>query len=198
MALKWCLIKYRRDALLFSKVIHQVSRSHRTKNSPCGCGDLSVRLESRIIPHRHQVVVEVHWRGAQGWRSISWVVATFNHMGGSFNLSMAATGGVWIIPSFRIWGLCAACWAHFMCHHELWPTSVGHPFSFLNSPWGHTGGKHYQKITITIFRFVLQNFAILGYFSCILSVAVFSPYFRVVGLFLQYIARFHSREVVMV
>ena len=104
MALKWCLIKYRRDALLFSKVIHQISRSHRTKNSPCGCGDLSVRLGSRIIPHRHQVVVEVHWRGAQGWRSISWVVATFNHVGGSFNLSMAATGGVWIIPSFRIWG----------------------------------------------------------------------------------------------
>ena len=41
--------------------------------------------------------------GAQGWRSISWVVATFKHVGGSFNLSMAATGDVWIIPSFRIW-----------------------------------------------------------------------------------------------
>ena len=72
--------------------------------SPCGCGDLSVRLGSRLSPHRHRVVVEVHWRGAQGWRSISWVVATFNHVGGSFNLSMAATGDVWIIPSFRIWG----------------------------------------------------------------------------------------------
>ena len=73
-------------------------------SSPCGCGDLSVRLGSRISPHRNRVVVEVHWRGAQGWRSISWVVATFNHVGGSFNLSMAATGDVWIIPSFRIWG----------------------------------------------------------------------------------------------
>ena len=73
-------------------------------NSPCGCGDLSVRLGSRISPHRHRVVVEVHWRDAQGWRSFSWVVATFNHVGGSFNLSMAATGDVWIIPSFRIWG----------------------------------------------------------------------------------------------
>ena len=74
--------------------------------SPCGWGDLTVRLGSRISPHRHRhrVVVEVHWRGAQGWRSISWVVATFNHVGGSFNLSMAATGDVWIIPSFRIWG----------------------------------------------------------------------------------------------
>ena len=54
--------------------------------SPCGCGDLSVRLGSRISPHRHRVVVEVHWRGAQGWRSISWVVATFNHVGGSFGV----------------------------------------------------------------------------------------------------------------
>ena len=60
--------------------------------SPRGCGDLSVRLGSRISPHRHRVVVEVHWRGAQGWRSISWVVATFNHVGGSFNLLMAAAG----------------------------------------------------------------------------------------------------------
>ena len=40
-------------------------------NSPCGCGDPSVRLGSRIGPHRHRVVVEVHWRGAQGWRSFS-------------------------------------------------------------------------------------------------------------------------------
>ena len=70
---------------------------------PCGCRDLSVRLGSRISPHRHRVVVEVHWP-VQGWRSISWVVATFNHVGGSFNLSMAATRDVWIIPSFRIWG----------------------------------------------------------------------------------------------
>ena len=75
-----------------------------TQESPCGCGDLSVRLGSRISPHCHRVVVKVHWGGAQGRRSISWVVATFNHVGGSFNLSMAATGDVWIIPSFRIWG----------------------------------------------------------------------------------------------
>ena len=36
-------------------------------------------------------------------------------------------------PLFLILGLCAACWAHFMCHHELWPMSVSHTFSFLNS-----------------------------------------------------------------
>ena len=77
---------------------------------------------------------------------------------GSFNLNNAI---------FFNLGLCAVCWAHFVCHHELWPTSVGHPFSFLNSSWGLTGGKHYQKITIAVFRFVLQNFTIPGYFSYI-------------------------------
>ena len=55
-----------------------------------------------------------------------------------------------------------------MCHHELWPTSVSHPFSFLNSSLGLAGGKYYQKITIPIFRLVHRNFAIPGYFPYIL------------------------------
>ena len=55
-----------------------------------------------------------------------------------------------------------------MCHHELWPTSVNHPFSSLNSSLGFAGGKHYQKITIPIFRLILQNFAIPGCFPYIL------------------------------
>ena len=65
-------------------------------------------------------------------------------------------------------GLCAACWARFMYHHELWPTSVGHPFSSLNSSPGFAGGQHHQKIAIPIFRPVLQNFAIPGWFPYIL------------------------------
>ena len=132
--------------------------------SPCGCRDLGVRSGSRIGPHHHRVMVEVHWRGVQGWRSISWLAATSF---GSFNLLMAATGDVWIIPSSNL-GLWAAYWAHFMCYHELWPTSVSHPFSFLNSSLGLAGGKYHQKIIIPIFRHVLQNFAILGYFPYIL------------------------------
>ena len=71
-------------------------------------------------------------------------------------------------PIFWNLGLFAAFWACFMCHHELWPTSVSHPFSSLNSFLGFAGGKHYQKITIPIFRLVLQNFAIPGYFPYIL------------------------------
>ena len=47
-----------------------------------------------------------------------------------------------------------------MCHHRLWPapTSVSHPFSSLSSSLGLAGGKYYQKITIPIFRLVLQHF----------------------------------------
>ena len=128
-----------------------------------------VKLVSRISPHRHWVVVEVHWRGAQGWRSISWVVATFNHVGRSFNLSMAATGdNKIIIPSFGIWG-----YVLHVEHISCVITNCGqlqwsHPFSFLNSSLGLAGEKHYQKITIPIFRLVLQNFAIPGYFPYIL------------------------------
>ena len=53
-----------------------------------------------------------------------------------------------------------ACWAHVMCHHELCPTSVSHPFCFLNASLGLTRMriKCYQKIIILIFRLVLPNF----------------------------------------
>ena len=60
-------------------------------------------------------------------------------------------------------GLCVACWARFMCYHELWPASVSHPFSSLNRSLGFARGKHYQKITTP----VLQNFAIPGCFPYI-------------------------------
>ena len=42
--------------------------------------------------------------GGWGLGGFSKVVATFNQMGGSFNLFMATTRGVWIIPPFQIWG----------------------------------------------------------------------------------------------
>ena len=62
-------------------------------------------------------------------------------------------------PIFSSLGLCAACWVHFMCHHELWPISASHPFSNLNSSWGLADGKHYQKLP----------FISLEFFSNILS-----------------------------
>ena len=56
-----------------------------------------------------------------------------------------------------------------MCHHELCPTSVSHPFSSLNSSLGFAQGKHYQKITIPIFRLVLQKFPIPGCMEVIIQ-----------------------------
>ena len=70
-------------------------------------------------------------------------------------------------PTFSNLGLCAACWACFMCHPELWPSTVSHPLS-LNSSLSLTGGKYFQKITIPIFRFVAQNCVFPGYFPYII------------------------------
>ena len=39
-----------------------------------------------------------------GVGGFSKVVATLNHVGGSFDLFMTTTREVWMIPSFRIWG----------------------------------------------------------------------------------------------
>ena len=65
-------------------------------------------------------------------------------------------------PIFFNIGLCAACWTHSVCHHhdhELCPTLVSHPFSFLSNSLCLAGEKYYQNITIPIFRLVLQNCA---------------------------------------
>ena len=53
-------------------------------------------------------------------------------------------------PIFSNLGLCASCWARFMCYHTLWPSSVSHPFSSFNSSLGFAGGQHYQKVIILI------------------------------------------------
>ena len=81
-----------------------------------------------------------------------------------------------------------------MCHHELWSTSVSHPFSSLNSSLGFAGGKHYKKITILFldmfFEILLFQVAFLIFFS----MAIFSPYFLLVGLLLQSVALFQSGQ----
>ena len=76
-------------------------------------------------------------------------------------------------PIFANFGLCAACWTHFMCHHELWPSSGSHPFCFLNSSLGLDGEKHYQKITIPVFRLVLQSLLFQVTFLIFFSTAIF-------------------------
>ena len=94
------------------------------------------------------------------------VVATLNHVGGFFNLFIATTGGVWIIPSFLIRG-----YVLYVERTLSVITNFGQhqwSISFLISSWGLTGAKHYQKSTIAIIRIVLQHFTIPGYFPYIL------------------------------
>ena len=80
--------------------------------------------------------------------------------------SVHITEDVWITPSFSNLGLCA-CWAHFMCHHKLWPTWV---ISFFTISLRFAWRKHYEKIMIPTFKPVLQNFA----FSRLLSIILFA------------------------
>ena len=159
---------------------------------PVGAGYLSVRLGSRTSPHHHPVVVEVHWRGAQGWRPISWVVATFNHVGGSFNLSMAATGDVWIIPSFRIWGYVLHV-EHISCvitncGQLQW--AIPSLFSIALKPLLEKNiTRKLLSVSLDLFfKILLFQVTFLVFFST----AIFSPYFLQVGLLLQYVALFQS------
>ena len=113
---------------------------------------------------RDQWFSHIRWVGAGGLSKV--VVATFNHVGRSLNLFMAITRDVYIIPSFRIWDYVLHV-EHVSCviancgQHQC----MSHPFSSVNSSLGFAGGKHYQKITIPIFRLVLldplvwQNFS---------------------------------------
>ena len=75
---------------------------------------------------------------------------------------------------------CTACWTRFMCHHKLWPTSLSHPFSSLNTSLGIAGEKYYQEITIPIFRLALQNFAIPGSWYSFLLLSLLLTFFWLV------------------
>ena len=52
----------------------------------------------RILASQITCSIDVGWGG--GFYK---VMATFNHVDGSFNLFMATTKDVWIIQSFQIW-----------------------------------------------------------------------------------------------
>ena len=104
-----------------------------------------------------------------GVGDFSKVVATFSHMDGSFNLFMATTGDVWLMPSFLIWDYVLHV-EHVSCvitncvqHQWVIPS-----FSSLNSSLGFAGRKHYQEITVPTLRLVLQNFATPSCFTYVL------------------------------
>ena len=87
------------------------------------------------------------------------MMATLSHGAGSFNLFQCHHQGCMNNP-FSNSGLFAACWALYMCHHELWSASQNQPSSFLNSSLGHTGRNHYRKIILSLdlfFKWLLPH-----------------------------------------
>ena len=101
-------------------------------------------------------------------------------------------------PVFSNLGLCAVCRVHFMCHQELWPSSVDHPFSFLlvalRPYWSNTYRKLLALSIDLFFKVSLFQATFLIFFHR----AVFSPYSLPNGLLLQYVALLQSRELVKV
>ena len=138
--------------------------------------NINQKLNSQKISHSS------HSRRVCRVGGFSKVVATFIHVGRSFNNFMALTGWCLYNPIFSNLGLCAACWAHFMCRHELWSTSVSHLYSSLNTSLGLAAGKYHQKITIIILKLVPQHFALPGCFPYFLAIVIFSPRIFLVGL----------------
>ena len=123
------------------------------------------------------------------------VVATFNHVGGSFNLFMATTGDVWIIPSFRIWDYVlhveqVSC-VITNCGQHQWVI----PFlsiALLALLEENAGRKLLSLSLVLFFKILLFQIAFLIFFS----ITVFSPNFLLVGLLLQSVDLFQSRELV--
>ena len=122
------------------------------------------------------------------------VVAAFNHVGGSFNRSMATTADVWIIPSFQIWG-------HMLHvdHISCVITNCGHPFSSLDNSFGRTGGNISSTSVVSFHvgvvlapsistRKLLNLFQVA--FLIFLAITTLSPYFLQFGLLLQFLALF--------
>ena len=127
-----------------------------------------------------------------GGGGFSKVVATFSRVDGSFNLFLATTGDVWIIPSFRIWyyGLHAE-------HVSCVITNCGQHQWVIPSPlsislWAlleeNTTRKLLSLSLDLFFKILLFQVTFLIFFS----IAILSPYFLQVGLLLQCTALFQS------
>ena len=109
-----------------------------------------------------------------GW-GVSKVVATFNHVGRSFNLFMATPGDVWIIPSFRIWDYVLHV-EHVLCvitncdqHQCVIPSPLSIGLQALLEE--NTTRKLLSLSLDLFFKIMLFQVAFLIFFS----IAVFSP-----------------------
>ena len=110
----------------------------------------------------------------------------------SINLSMASTGDVWIIPSFRIWGYVLHV-EHISCvitncGQLQW--AIPSLFSIaLEALLEKNITRKLLSLSVDLF-FKILLFQVTFLIS--FSTAIFSPYFLQVGLLLQHVALFQS------
>ena len=142
-----------------------------------------------IYIHSWTPLFECWWVGVGGF---SKVVATFKHVGGSFYLFMATMEGVWIIPSFPIWG-CVLHAEHISCvitncgqHQWAIPSLV---LIVLEALLEENIIRKLLSLSLDLFFKILLFQVTFLIFFCI---AIFSPYFLWVDLLLQYVALFQS------
>ena len=131
------------------------------------------------------------WVGVGGF---SEVVATYNHVGGSFNLIMVTAGDVWIIPSFWILD-----YVLHVEHISCGITNCGQHQWFIPSLSiyiGLTGRKHSRKLLSLALDLFCKILFFQVAFLIFVSIAIFSHYFFLVGLLLQSVTLFQSRELV--
>ena len=126
-----------------------------------------------------------------GFGGFSKVVATFNHVGRSFDLFMATTGDVWIIPSFRIWGYVHV--EHISCvitncdqHQWVIPSPLSIALELLLEE--NIARKLLCLFLTLFFKILLFQVA----FLIVFSIVILSPNFIRVGLLSQYVALFQS------
>ena len=118
-----------------------------------------------------------------GWGFISQIVVTFNHVDGFPNLCKCHHQ---VCLNNRIFcsnsGLCSLCYAHFMCYLEFWPTSVSHPFFFINGCFV----RKLQELSLDMF-FKMLLFQVTFFAFCALLLFL-RTFFWLVGWLLQYVA----------
>ena len=144
-----------------------------------------------FVTHLGHVSTYGVWMGVVDF---SKVVTTFNYVSGFFNIFMATTGDVWITPSFRIWGYVL----HVEQHVSSRIVANISEWSLLFSQWlfGPCWRKQLPENYYPYFRQVIPNFAFQGFIPCILFYPYIATYYLLVGLLLQYMTLFQSRELV--
>ena len=103
------LYNFRKGYHIEKSVNPSCYQEHLTNFEACMTGNMIVPILAAGMAHSvlHHFIPCLLIPLLPSWVGVgcfSKVVATFNHVGGSFNLFMATTGHVWIIPSFWIWG----------------------------------------------------------------------------------------------